>query len=186
MRGAWIAAGLLLSSQVAEADQIRVAVASNFSSTAQALAAAFETENEHQVKLVAGSTGKHFTQIKNGAPFEVFLAADAHHPRRLEDENLVIPGTRFTYAVGRLVLWSPRDGLVTSEGRVLESADFRYLAIANPDLAPYGPSSRGGARESWTLAGLATSHGAGREHRPGFFSLWRLVTPSWGLWRCLR
>jgi len=138
MRGAWIAAGLLLSSQVAEADQIRVAVASNFSSAVKALAAAFETQSEHEVKLVAGSTGKHFTQIKHGAPFEVFLAADADHPRRLENEALAVPDTRFTYAVGRLALWSPRDGLVDGEGQILKSADFRYLAIANPDLAPYG------------------------------------------------
>jgi len=138
MRGAWIAAGLLLSSQVAEADQIRVAVASNFSSAVKALAAAFETQSEHEVKLVAGSTGKHFTQIKHGAPFEVFLAADADHPRRLENEALAVPDTRFTYAVGRLALWSPRDGLVDGEGQILKSAGFRYLAIANPDLAPYG------------------------------------------------
>lgn len=120
------------------AGEIRVAVASNFAEAARTLARAFEQRTGHQVRLSVGSTGKHYAQIHHGAPFEVFLAADAKRPMLLEKEGKTVPGSRFTYAVGQLVLWSPDPGLVDEQGRVLDRRAFRHLAIANPRLAPYG------------------------------------------------
>jgi molybdate transport system substrate-binding protein len=142
IRECWIAAALLLACQVAIADEIRVAVASNFANAAKAIAQRFEESTEHQVTLVFGATGKHYAQIHNGAPFEAFFAADARRPEMLESEGLVVPGSRFTYAIGRVVLWSLEEGYVDSKGRVLEHGDFRHLAIANPRLAPYGRAGR--------------------------------------------
>lgn len=142
IRGCWIAAALLLAGEVAGADEIRVAVASNFANAAKAIAQRFEESTEHQVTLVFGATGKHYAQIHNGAPFEAFFAADAQRPEMLESEGLVVPGSRFTYAVGRVVLWSLEEGYVDSAGQVLEHGDFRHLAIANPRLAPYGRAGR--------------------------------------------
>ena len=138
LRGCWIATALLLVCESAVAAEIRVAVASNFANAAAALAHRFEAISEHQVTLVYGSTGKHYAQIRNGAPFEAFFAADARHPEMLESDGLAVSGSRFTYAIGRLVLWSPEDGYVDGRGQVLEVGDFRHLAIANPRLAPYG------------------------------------------------
>jgi molybdate transport system substrate-binding protein len=92
--------------------------------------------------LIPGSTGKHYAQIRNGAPFDAFFAADADRPMRLEQEVRIVPGSRFTYAIGQLVLWSPDAGLVDPGGAVLQSDRFRHLAIANPDLAPYGAAAR--------------------------------------------
>lgn len=126
----------------AAADVVRVAVASNFADAAQALAVAFERDSGHQVQLVPGSTGKHYAQIVNGAPFEVFLAADADRPRLLEHAGLAVPGSRFTYALGRLVLWSPLPDQVDAAGHVLAGDGFRRLALANPGLAPYGRAAR--------------------------------------------
>lgn len=134
--------GVLVGADGAAAERIRVAVASNFSQPMKAIVGAFEQASEHEVTPVFGSTGKHYAQIVHGAPFEVFLAADAWRPRLLESRGLAVAGTRFTYAVGRIVLWSPRHDLVDANGRVLESGDFRHLAIANPDLAPYGIAAR--------------------------------------------
>jgi molybdate transport system substrate-binding protein len=126
----------------AAADEIRVAVATNFSDTMGALVALFERESEHTVLVSAGSTGNHYAQIRNGAPFEAFFAADSERPTLLEREGLAVAGSRFLYAVGRLVLWSPRPGFVDDGGRVLDSGAFRFLAIANPNLAPYGAAAR--------------------------------------------
>jgi molybdate transport system substrate-binding protein len=92
--------------------------------------------------LIPGSTGKHYAQIRNGAPFDIFLAADALHAERLEDGDLAIPGSRISYAFGELVLWSPREDFVDDQGQVLATGDFRYLGIANPELAPYGLAAR--------------------------------------------
>lgn len=125
----------------ATAAEIKVAVASNFLA-AREVARSFEETTGHRVTLIFGSTGKHYAQIRNGAPFDVFLAADADHPRRLEAEGLAVSESSFTYAVGALVLWSPDDNLVDTSGKVLEHSDFRYLAIANPKLAPYGEAAR--------------------------------------------
>jgi molybdate transport system substrate-binding protein len=92
--------------------------------------------------LSFGSTGKLYAQIKNGAPFALFFSADAERPQLLEQEGLAVPGCRFTYAIGKLVLWSPRPGYVDAEGDVLGRGDFRYLAMANADLAPYGRAAQ--------------------------------------------
>lgn len=134
----------------AAAAEVLVAVASNFADVAAALAVRFEAATGHAVVLSPGSTGRHFTQIKGGAPFAVFLAADAERPQRLEAEGLAVAGSRFTYAVGRLVLWSPRPGLVDADGAVLAAGSFAHLAIANPELAPYGQA----AREALAALGL--------------------------------
>ena len=90
----------------------------------------------------SGSTGGHYAQIKNGAPFEAFFAADAERPRLLEQEGIAVRGSRFLYAVGRLALWSPRPGYVDAEGRVLETGDFQLWPSRNPELAPYGAAAR--------------------------------------------
>lgn len=126
----------------ARADEVRIAVATNFSAAINALVAAFEAQSEHTVLVSTGSTGSHYAQIKNGAPFEAFFSADAERPERLERENVAVPGSRFRYAVGRLALWSPNAGYVDTEGRVLGTGNYRHLAIANPALAPYGAAAR--------------------------------------------
>jgi molybdate transport system substrate-binding protein len=122
----------------AQAAEVSVAVAANFMAPAQKIAAAFEQDTGHKAVLAFGATGKFYAQIKNGAPFQVLLAADGATPARLEKEGLTQTGSRFTYAIGRLVLWSPQPALVDDKGEVLRSASFAHLAIANPKLAPYG------------------------------------------------
>lgn len=117
---------------------LRIAVASNFANTAQSLASQFEASRDTRLVLSFGSTGKHYAQIRNGAPFDAFLAADASRPSLLEKEGLAVAGTRFTYAIGRLVLWSANPGTVDTDAAVLRTNSFRHLAIANPRLAPYG------------------------------------------------
>ncbi|MCP4078217.1 MAG: molybdate ABC transporter substrate-binding protein [Gammaproteobacteria bacterium] len=121
---------------------IRVAVASNFANTLKQISASFEKETGHQVKLSVGSTGKHYAQIKNAAPFDVFFAADARRPELLDKQGLAIAGSRFTYARGKLILWSPDQNLVDTGGLVLNSEDFDFLAVANPKLAPYGKAAQ--------------------------------------------
>jgi len=142
IRGCWATAALLLVCELVAADEVRIAVASNFATASEAIARRFEETSGHQVTLVFGSTGKHYAQIRNGAPFEVFFAADARRPEMLESAGLTVRESRFTYAIGRLVLWSPEEGYVDTEGRVLDSGDFRHLAIANPELAPYGRAAQ--------------------------------------------
>lgn len=122
----------------ASADDVQVAVASNFSAPMQAIATAFEKDTGHKAQLAFGSTGKFYAQIRHGAPFQVLLAADDETPARLEQEGMAVPGTRFTYAIGQLALWSARAGVVDSKGDVLKQGGYRHLAIANPKLAPYG------------------------------------------------
>ncbi len=131
-----------LTARGAQADEHRVAVATNFSGAMSALVALFERDSEHTVLLSAGSTGSHYAQIRNGAPFELFFSADAERAALLEQQGLAVAGSRFLYAVGRLALWSPRPGFVDPEGHVLERGTFRFLAIANPQLAPYGAAAR--------------------------------------------
>jgi molybdate transport system substrate-binding protein len=147
-----LAAFTLFWATTAVADEIRVAVATNFSATMAALVERFEQTSPHTVLLSAGSTGNHYAQIRNGAPFEAFFSADAERPALLEQQGIAVAGSRFLYAVGRLVLWSPRAGFVDAEGRVLENGAFRFLAIANPELAPYGAAAREVlmARNLWT------------------------------------
>lgn len=137
-----LSAALLLLPLPALADTLRVAVASNFAPVLQKLAPAFESESGHTLALITGATGQHYTQIINGAPFDVFMSADDERPRLLETGGQAVAGTRITYAVGKLVLWSPTAGVVDATGAVLKSGDFSHLAIASPELAPYGAAAR--------------------------------------------
>lgn len=132
----------VLSSSQSLAAEIRVAAASNFARAMISLASDFEENSGHKVKLVFGSTGKHYAQIHNGAPFDVFFAADIKRPRLLEEQGIAIAGSRFTYAKGKLILWSHMPNYVDSEGEVLRHGSFEHLAIANPNLAPYGRAAR--------------------------------------------
>ena len=125
----------------ARAAEVTVAVASNFSAPMQKLAQAFEQETGHKALLSFGSTGNLYAQIRNGAPYEVLLAADDATPRKLEAEGLGVAGSRFTYAIGTLVLWSKQPGLVDEKGDVLRSGKFERIAMANPKLAPYGAAA---------------------------------------------
>ncbi|HEY5763897.1 MAG TPA: molybdate ABC transporter substrate-binding protein [Rhodocyclaceae bacterium] len=119
-----------------------MAVASNFARPAKVLVEEFEQKTGHRATIATGSTGKFYAQIRNGAPFDVLLSADSETPRRLVDERLGLAGSRMTYAIGRLVLWSARAGVVDPQGAVLRQGQFRKLAIANPKLAPYGAAAR--------------------------------------------
>lgn len=120
------------------ADQVQVAVAANFTAPMQAIASEFEKDTGHSVQASYGATGQFYAQISNGAPFEVFLSADDSTPAKLEQEGQSVDGSRFTYAIGTLVLWSPKEGFVDDNGAVLEKGDFKHLSIANPKAAPYG------------------------------------------------
>ena len=122
----------------AHADEVQVAVAANFTAPIQAIAADFEKDTGHKLIAAYGATGQFYTQIKNGAPFEVFLSADDTTPQKLENEGDTVKGSRFTYAVGTLALWSAKDGYVDAKGEVLKKNEFKHLSIANPKAAPYG------------------------------------------------
>ncbi len=128
----------LLGVSLAQAAELKLAVASNFVQPAKDIAAEFEKVSGHTVSITPGATGKFYAQIVNGAPFDILLAADDETPARLEKEARAVTGTRFTYANGRLVLWSPKADLVDDGGQVLKSGKFAYLAMANPKVAPYG------------------------------------------------
>jgi molybdate transport system substrate-binding protein len=125
----------------AAAEDVQVAVAANFTAPMQAIAAAFERDTGHKARLAFGSSGKFYAQIKNGAPFQVLLSADGEIPARLEQEGMAVAGTRFTYAIGRLALWSAQAGRVDARGDVLKQGGYAHLAIANPKLAPYGAAA---------------------------------------------
>jgi molybdate transport system substrate-binding protein len=127
-----------LLSVAAHAAEVKVAVAANFALTMKDIAAEFEKDTGHKVSLTQGATGKFYAQITNGAPFEVFLSADDETPSRLIKEGKAVSGTQFTYAVGRLVLWSPDASLVDQGGGVLKTDRFKFLSIANARVAPYG------------------------------------------------
>jgi molybdate transport system substrate-binding protein len=132
---------LLLQASLAGADDVLVAVATNFSEVMAHLEVGCEGDTSHDVTVVSGSTGKLYAQITNGAPFDVFLAADQEHPRRLHQAEAA--GRPFTYAIGRLVLWSPDADRIGADGAVvLRSGSFRRLAMANPALAPYGVAAQ--------------------------------------------
>ncbi len=152
---------LALFPRVSLADELRVAVASNFYSTIKVIAEQFELKTtnssgqQHKVILIPGSSGKHYAQIINGAPFDIFFSADTERARLLEQSERTESGTRFTYALGKLILWSPMDNYVDLKGEVLKSKDFRYLAIANPKLAPYGKAAEEVLKSLniWTVLG---------------------------------
>lgn len=139
-----------LSTAPAFADEVQVAVAANFTAPMKRIAADFEKDTGHKATLSFGSTGKFYAQIISGAPFEVFLAADDETPAKLEKEGGTINGSRFTYAIGKLVLWSAQAGLVDGQGEVLKKSAFSKIAIAAPKLAPYGAA----AVETMTKLGL--------------------------------
>jgi len=131
----------LASAVTAHAAEVNVAVAANFTEPAKALAAILEETTGHTAHLSFGASGMFYTQIKNGAPFDVFLSADDARPARLEQEGDTVPGTRFTYATGQLVLWSAKPGFVDDQGAVLKDGHFDKIAIANPKNAPYGAAA---------------------------------------------
>ena len=133
-----ICAALCVSAQ---ADEVRVAVAANFATPLKTLAAEFEKETGNTLLASAGASGKLYAQIKSGAPFDVFLSADDETPARLEKEGDAVSGSRFTYAVGRLVLWSAQPNTVDAQGAVLKTGNFKHLALAAPHLAPYGAAA---------------------------------------------
>ena len=147
-----LTAALALSA-AAQAEVVQIAVAANFTAPARALAEIFARTTGHEAKLSFGATGAFYTQIKNGAPFDILLAADDERPIRLEKEGDTVPGSRFTYAIGQLVLWSAKPGLVDGEGAVLKGGNFNKIAIANPKLAPYGAA----AVETMDKLGLAAA-----------------------------
>lgn len=126
---------------VTMAGEVSVAVASNFTAPMKVIAQAFERDTGHKVILSFGATGQFYAQIKNGAPFAVLLAADDETPARLEREGVAVTGTRFTYATGKLVLWSKKADLVDDKGEILKTGKFDKLALANPKLAPYGAAA---------------------------------------------
>lgn len=131
----------LLYTAASLAADVTVAVAANFTAAIRRLTPEFEHATGHKLVASFGSTGKLYAQIKNGAPFDVFLAADEKRPKLLESEGAAVAGTRFTYAVGRLVLWSPKPGVVDARGDVLRTGNFPRLAIANAKTAPYGAAA---------------------------------------------
>lgn len=133
---------LLLSAQPAGADEVLVAVAANFTPAMATLEPVFERDSGHQLQLVSGSTGKLYAQIRHGAPFHVFLAADQARPQRLDAEGFGVPGSRFSYAIGRLALYSSESDLIADGPSALEQPEAGRIAIANPDLAPYGAAAR--------------------------------------------
>jgi molybdate transport system substrate-binding protein len=125
----------------ANAAEVRLAVAANFSAPLQLLVAAFEKSTGHKALVSLGASGALYSQIRNGAPFDVLLSADGERPEQLEREGNAVAGSRFTYAIGRLALWSARAELVDAQGSVLRHGGFQRLAIAAPKLAPYGAAA---------------------------------------------
>ncbi|MDU9408376.1 molybdate ABC transporter substrate-binding protein [Pseudomonas sp. zfem001] len=132
-----LALGLIFTSG-AIADEVKVAVAANFTAPIQALAPAFEQATGHKLVASFGATGQFYAQIKNGAPFDVFLSADDSTPAKLESEGDTVPGSRFTYAIGSLVLWSADASYLDGTDAALKAGQFKHLSIANPKAAPYG------------------------------------------------
>lgn len=142
-RNAVLLAGLMVLGLPATslADEVQVAVAANFTAPMKIIAADYEKATGNKAELSFGATGKFYAQIKNGAPFEVLLAADDETPARMEKEGLAVPGSRITYAIGALALWSAKPGFVDDKGAVLKKGDFAHIALAAPKLAPYGAAA---------------------------------------------
>ncbi|HEY6453362.1 MAG TPA: molybdate ABC transporter substrate-binding protein [Steroidobacteraceae bacterium] len=157
-----IAIGVVLLALAAgplHAAELHVAVAANFFGPLKQLAPLFRQASGHELIISSGSSGQLYTQIEQGAPFDVFLSADIDKPRRLEQEGFAVPGSRFTYAVGSLVLWSEKPALIGGSGKVLQSGHYRMIAVANPQTAPYGTA----AQQVLTAMGLWER--LNREHR---------------------
>jgi molybdate transport system substrate-binding protein len=136
-----IAAWLILLAPTTWAAATLVAVAANFSKPMTEITAEFEKATGHSAKLSFGSTGKFVSQIENGGPFEVLLAADEKGPQKLEQSGLTVANSQFTYALGKLVLWSAKPGYVYDQGKILTKGGFKHLALADPKLAPYGAAA---------------------------------------------
>ncbi len=134
--------GFLSIGDAAAGQTIKIAVASNFADAIKSLARRFEADSGHKVMLSFWATGRHYAQIMHGAPFDAFFAADMRRPMLLEREGAALAGSRFTYAIGKIVLWSPRPDFVGKNGQVLKTGGFRHIAIANPRLAPYGRAAK--------------------------------------------
>lgn len=130
-----------LLSGIVHAAEVSVAVAANFTAPMKIIAGHFERDTGHKATLSFGGTGQFYAQIRNGAPFQVLLAADTETPAKIEHEGLGVPGSRFTYAIGKLVLWSKQPGVVDDTGAILKSGNLGKIAIANPKLAPYGAAA---------------------------------------------
>jgi molybdate transport system substrate-binding protein len=137
-----LAALLGLALLPVQAEELHVAVAANFSAPLQKLAPLFAQASGDQLIISAGSSGQLYTQIKQGAPFDVFLSADTDKPQLLEKDGLAVPDSQFTYAVGALVLWSPKPGLVDRDGKVLQTKKYHLIGVANPQTAPYGTAAQ--------------------------------------------
>ncbi|GAA3526347.1 molybdate ABC transporter substrate-binding protein [Zobellella aerophila] len=142
MKKIFLLSCLLVFSVPLAADELRVAVATNFIEVMKQLVKAFEQQSGHKVVLSSGATGKLYAQIKNEAPFDLFFAADEQRPLLLEQEGIAVPASRFTYALGKLVLWSPDAGYIDDNLTVLKGQRFRFLSIANPATAPYGRAAQ--------------------------------------------
>jgi len=148
------AAGLLtLTGASARAGEVSVAVAANFTAAAQEIADRFHAQTGYTADLSFGASGQLYTQITQGAPFDILLSADTTRPKKAEDEGWAVAGTRFTYAIGKLVLWSAKPGFIDEDGAVLRRGGFTHIAIANPASAPYGAA----AIESLKALGLYES-----------------------------
>ena len=132
---------LLTCSAATLAGEAHLAVAANFAEPIKAVAAVLEKTTGHTLKVTLGATGKLYAQIKNGAPFDVLLAANTATPAALEKDGLAKPGSQFTYATGKLVLWSADAAKVDAKGEVLKGGNFRKVAYANPKTAPYGEAA---------------------------------------------
>ena len=141
LRYSLILSGLFLVCGHSQADSIRIAVASNFSAAIKQLVKQYQAKSSHKIELSFSSTGKHYAQIRHGAPFDIFFAADSKRPELLESSGIGIKDSRFTYAYGRLALWSMDKTRVDKNGLILQQANFRHLSIANPKLAPYGAAA---------------------------------------------
>jgi molybdate transport system substrate-binding protein len=137
-RQAAAAAFLTSASLAVHAAEVHVAVAANFAVPLEKIATGFNAATGHTLKASAGATGKFYSQIVAGAPFEVLIAADDETPKKLIAESHAVAGSDFTYAIGKLVLWSAQPGFVDDQGTVLGSGKFAHIAIANPKVAPYG------------------------------------------------
>ena len=133
-----LAAILVSFTTPAHAGETQVAVAANFTEPAKEIAAAFRKATGHIAVLSFGASGAFYTQLTHGAPFELFLSADAERPQKAEQEGFGVPKTRFTYALGRIALYSAKPGLVDAKGAVLKRGGFATVAIADPVTAPYG------------------------------------------------
>ena len=141
IRSLAIGIGLIfIAPGAAKAAQTNLAVAANFTEAAKEIAAAFRQKTGHEAVLSFGASGQFYTQITQGAPFQVFLSADDSRPKKLVEDGLAVPGSRFTYAIGKLVLWSKSPGVVNGE-ETLKAASFAKLSICNPAAAPYGAAA---------------------------------------------